>query len=214
MVSRLAWLEAHYTFVGKSRNRSLTIADERNCVLFKKERYTLLKSETFWLSSRPDQEGSRLAASVFPRIATLAVLKDRASGACFTFCNTHLDCFFPSVRTAQTAILKSELLARTKGDYLLLTGDFNTTSESDAARVLTGNGNPLHLKETVLVSDGSTLRDPIGSFAHDNRPIDHILISDHLEVEKTYVIRSMYMGVYPTDHFPIMTAFHEPENSR
>ena len=212
MIPHLSWLEAHYSFVGKSRNRSLPFADERNCVLFRKDRYVLLKSETFWLSSRPDHEGSRLAASLFPRIATLAVLKDRACNSCFTFCNTHLDCFFPAVRTAQTAILKSELISRVKGNYLLLTGDFNTTAESDAAHLLTGSDNPLHLMETVQQSDGSTLRDPIGSLVHANQPIDHILISSHLTLEKTSVIRSMYMGVYPTDHYPIMAEFHESKS--
>lgn len=209
MIPSLTWLEKHYTFVGKSRNRSLPIADERNYVLFKKDRYTLLKSETFWLSSRPEKEGSRLTGSIFPRIATLAILKDRETGAVFTFCNTHLDFMFPAVRTAQTAILKSELIGRFQGDYLLLTGDFNTTSMSDAARVLTGEGNVLNLMETVTEKDGSTLRDPIGSMAHDQKPIDHILISKDLHVDRVTVLRSMYMGVYPTDHFPVMVSFHQ-----
>jgi endonuclease/exonuclease/phosphatase family metal-dependent hydrolase len=209
MLPKLAWLEENYIFYGRSRTDGGD--DERCCVLCRRDRFDLLSGETFWLSSTPSQEGSRMLTSVCPRIAVTALLRDRESGVTFTFCNTHLDFLLPTTRTGQAEILRQQLIARSRGAFLAVTGDFNSGTGSEAIRALIGDSNPLQLKDIMPADAGSTLHDPIGSISHGNRPIDHIFLSEQLEVRRSIVIRSKFMGVFPSDHFPVLAEFEMPQ---
>lgn len=208
MIPLLDTLTKNYTFYGKARSRGFNLSNERCCILYKKDRFELVQGETFWLSNTPSIAGSRFKDSIYPRIATYVTLKDKKTNAIFSICNTHLDHLLPSVRTKQCLVLKKELLKKEHGDFLLLTGDFNTPLSSSALQGLFNNGNPLHLKDALPRFARSTLHSKIGSKAHKYKAIDHIFISDHLLIDKTQMISSLYMGVYPSDHLPIMTSFH------
>ena len=210
MLPKLAWMESNYAFCGRSRSRAES-GNERCCVLFRKDRFDLLDTETFWLSSTPGEEGSRMLTSVCPRIAVTALLRDRSSGITFTFCNTHLDFLLPTTRTGQAEILRQQLIARSRGAFLAVTGDFNSGTGSEAIRALIGDSNPLQLKDIMPADAGSTLHDPIGSISHGNRPIDHIFLSGEIEVRRAIVIRSKYMGVFPSDHCPVLAEFEMPQ---
>ena len=97
MIDYLPELTETYTFYGKARG-SAGNTNERTCLLFKKDRFELLRGDTFWLSSTPDVRGSRFLESLFPRISTFALLKDKLTEQTFTFANTHLDHLLPATR--------------------------------------------------------------------------------------------------------------------
>jgi hypothetical protein len=61
-----------------------------NSILYSKERFELLETQTKWLSSTPD-EVSRVDGSKWIRIFTYALLKGRVTGETICFVNTHLD---------------------------------------------------------------------------------------------------------------------------
>ena len=208
MIPYLSQLWEEYGVYGKARG-SHGHSNERCCVLFRKSRFTFLEGDTFWLSATPDVPGSSFLNSLFPRIASYAVLKDSLNGCTFTFANTHLDVLLPSVRVRQIEVLCSQLKERVRGDFTVLTGDFNCSALSPAFRSL-AKDSALNLKDTVPTDGVSTIRSFIQMSSSHFRPIDHILVSNQLEVLKSEIITGMYMGRYPSDHCPVLTVIALP----
>lgn len=203
MINKLPEMSETYAFFGKRRGSSGQ-TDERCCVLYRKDRFRFIRGRTFWLSDTPEEPGSRHPGSMFPRIVTLAELEDRKTGLHFTFANTHLDHLFPPVRTFQAEVLRKILLQEKTGEFLILTGDFNCSYPAKAVNVLTSD-ETLALKDTAPNDGRATIRNFIQAGASRYRPIDHILVSNDLAVEKAEIISGLYMGVYPSDHCPVLT---------
>ncbi len=209
MPEALPWLTETYGFYGKKRN-SFT-ADERCCVLYRKERFRLLDGKTFWLSKTPEVPGSRYPLSVFPRIVTIACMEDREDGSRFTFANTHLDHLLPDSRLRQCRVLSSLLHEHRSGSFLILTGDFNSTAADPGARILLEDPD-LHLRNIADPDARSSIKNLIQSAASHYRPIDLIMASDHLETVNAHLCSSMYCGKYPSDHMPLSAELSIPES--
>ena len=203
MISKLPEISETYRFYGKRRGNG-DLANERCCILYRDDRFSFISGKTLWLSDTPEVSGSRYPGSMFPRIVTLAELEDKTSGKHFTFANTHLDHLIPFVRTQQAETLARILKENMKGEFLILTGDFNCSFPADAIRILTEDP-ALMLKDTVPDDGRSTIRNFIQAGASGYRPIDHILATRDIPVVKSEIISGMYMGVFPSDHCPIMT---------
>lgn len=127
-----AWLDTYafnqsYRGVGGQR----APGDESCPIYYRADKFELLDTGTFWLSSTPDVPGSKVENANLPRIATWVKLKDLTTGFTFVHVNVHLDHngnnesgVAKDVRKAQTKVLLS--IAETMKDYpMILTGDFN-----------------------------------------------------------------------------------------
>lgn len=191
-----------YIFYGSGRCEKGSPIQERCCILFKKDKFSFVEGSTFWLSDTPDNVGSKYIGSVFPRIATIAVLKDKETGTLFTVCNTHLDHISGRIRFKQACVLQKELEKRKKGEFLIVTGDFNSVLLQPPLQLLLAKENPLCLQPTVCEADSCTLRFFTHGLPRHTLAIDHILISRSLKPVKTEIIHSLFMGVYPSDHYP------------
>ncbi len=180
--------------------RGSVFSDEYSAILYRKDRYELLNSATFWLSDTPGKAGSRFFLSQFPRIVTMAYLREKESGKVISFYNTHLDHNFASVRIKQAAVL-AEIIRRTKkGTAVFVSGDFNDVPDSEPLKQL----GVLGLHDLADERIGSTLRGKIGSAVHKQEPIDHILVScdpGKCSVEK---LDRKFAGYHPTDHYPLL----------
>lgn len=187
-----------YRMIGESRGSRFS--DEYSAILFKPDIFALSDSGTLWLSAHPRKRGSRLAFSQFPRIAAYAVLYDVFTDRTFTVFNTHLDSNFPFVRQKQAEILCGLMQKYQKGSFTVLCGDFNTYRGTGTLEQFEKAG----LKDTVDDAIGSTLRGRIGTALQHGRPIDHILISDHIKLISLEKLDQKYAGYYPSDHYPLM----------
>ena len=213
MAEGLGSIADQYMFYGAGRMKDHKDPfNERCCICWKKERFELVKGSTFWLSHTPDVPGSRLHESVCPRIATLAVLRDRETGEVFTLCNTHLDHLLNTTRCKQAGILIEEIEKRAEGSFLIVTGGFNTTAAGPAVRRILSEEHRYQIRDAVPVSLGTTIHDFIASSAHRYRPIDHIFISENVSIQKAEIISSLYMGVYPSDHCPVLVILDSPQH--
>lgn len=192
-----------YQLCGQSRGSLFT--DEYSAILFRTDRFRLLDSDTFWLSKTPEKKGSKHPLSQFPRITTCVHLYDKESQKDFTFFNTHLDHNFKPVRNAQAKILSSLIKKHAEGEFIAVTGDFNAPISALPPVLLEEN----HLKDTVDPAIGSTLRGKIGSLIQKNLPIDHILISEHMNLISLEKLDSKYAGYYPSDHFPLLAVISD-----
>lgn len=112
-------LGASYRFVGRGRNAD---GGGEGCPVFWDDRrLELVRVDQRALSRTPDVAGSRSWWSLFPRILTLAVFRDRSNSARFAVINTHLDVLSSRARERSVA-----LLAEAAGDDpALIVGDFN-----------------------------------------------------------------------------------------
>ncbi|MBQ9046869.1 MAG: endonuclease/exonuclease/phosphatase family protein [Solobacterium sp.] len=211
MPAQLGDLSERYTFYGSGRYGNRSASDERCCILFRKDRFRFVSGQTFWLSETPDQPGSKFTGSMFPRIATYAVLEDIENGLTFTMCNTHMDVLFPFIREKQCAVLKDVLHRKREGSFLVLTGDFNAPLSSRAMQEICGGENILKLKDALPAEAGTTIRSLIQAAASRYRPIDHMFLSKELEVDEAKIIRALFMGTYPSDHYPVFARFRLPK---
>lgn len=198
MIPYLNHILETYTMVGEFRKSPAT--DEMTGILFKKDKYKLIDTKTFWLSNTPNKKYSKFLFSQLPRIATYAYLKDKETNKTFYVFNAHLDHLFDFVRKKQLNVVL-KLMKKTRSDnFTILCGDFNCTS------------NTLHpITQSTLVdlipdSVGSTLRGKIGTKRYHNKPIDHIFVCKDQEVSYTSLkLIDSYNGIYPTDHYPVLS---------
>ncbi|MBQ1467150.1 MAG: hypothetical protein IIZ27_01615, partial [Solobacterium sp.] len=176
-------------------------------ILVRKGMFKVLDSHTFWLSNTPDIPGSRLSGSMFPRIVTMVTLQDKHHT--FTVANTHLDHMFEYVRVSQAEILGDLLNEADEGEMTILTGDFNTILSQKTLRTLTKKTG---LRDVSPYNPTATIRSIIRLAGNRYSPIDHILVSKKAHVMQAKIITSMFMGSYPSDHFPVVAEIELPES--
>ena len=101
-------------------------------ILYNKKTVKLLKWGTFWLSETPDEPSVGWDAA-YPRTATWALLKVKASGEKFLFINTHLDHKGEEARKNALALIAGKIASLNPDSLpVVLTGDFNMTPDKEA----------------------------------------------------------------------------------
>ena len=205
MIPHLDGLMKDYEIVGEPR--SLHPGDERCSILFRKDHFDLLSTETLWLSPTPSVPGSRFITALFPRIVTFAYLKDKRTGETFTFANTHLEHANPVVRHLQARILIDLLYQKKQGSFLFLTGDFNSTSDSSALKLFRFT----NLRDVIGEDLGTTLRNPAVALIFRNKAIDHIFIPKEFELCDIVKIEEEPNGLAHSDHYPVIAYVGRPD---
>ena len=213
-------LEGTYEKIGERRSNLLT--DEYNAILFKKDRFELVETETFWLSDTPGLMAERDATtglypwgSGYPRICTTAVLLDKISGKTFRVSNTHLD--LNEAATGKQRKFVVDYTANSE-EPAILCGDFNFTAQNplylycintlndcrtaDLNATTTASYNGYNLQELpqeqVLDKDGN-VRDGYGY------PIDQIFVKRNSFTVHSYdVLNYLIDGKFSSDHFPVV----------
>jgi len=208
------WLAEHlpdFTVVGIGREPN--DKDEAAPVVFRKERFELLASGTFWLSEKPDEVGSKGWDAKLPRVCTWAKLRDRQAdadkGAVLWFYNVHLDHIGAEARLKGLSLVADRMAAREGNERVLLTGDFNTTADEPPSRMLAAREKP------PLISSYQALGiEPVGTF-HGFKgkagasAIDFIYAEkDRWTFKSSEVLKTTYPGAdgqprYVSDHFPV-----------
>ena len=207
MREQLQALLPQYQFVGQARNRRRQFMNEHSDILFLKDRFEVLEEKTFWLSKQPEEAGSRTWTSIFPRICTMAQLKDQETEQVFRVFNTHLDHLLAYTRTVEirTIIREMQRLQQEKACPLILMGDLNTTMSSPSLQLLIKPENRLNLKPVYDSSAAfNTLHYGKGRLKEDRLPIDYIYVSEDFDVRSTRIITTCFNGLYPSDHYPVI----------
>ena len=187
-----------YTFTGRDRfygdKNQIKRDFERNCVLFKKSRFSPIKCRTYWLG--PDiYNPSRFEGAYFNRIFTTAILKDLSSHKKIQFISTHFDDRFKEIRAKQGIVLANYSLEQYMP--LVLAGDFNSKPIEDAYKSV----------KSVLIDVGKSFKEEsITYHAYDKYPherIDYVFINELVKAKSFKLIRENYEGLPPSDHYPL-----------
>jgi len=209
--NQIADLEAalpHFGWFGTGRSAE---RDGEHCaILFRRDRLEVLAESTFWLSETPEVAGSRGWDAALPRIVTWGKLRDRRTGAVFHLFNTHFDHRGEAARreSARLLLRKVPEIAGPAGP-VVVTGDFNTTPESEPYRILTtGEGTRGALVDALHASScphhGPTSSWNAFKAIEPGRRIDFVLVRPPLGVRQHGTLSDTFDGRFPSDHLPVM----------
>lgn len=208
-----------YACIGVGREDGKT-KGEYSAIFYRKSRFKVLDSGTFWLSEYPDKPGSIGWDGACPRIATWAKMEDVQTSKTFLAINTHLDHVGISARrNAALQIMKflsgsNDSLSRSlevSSSPVVLSGDFNVTETSEPYRIITTNEFVLRdtHKTARRISGSSYTWHDFGRLSLNNRDkIDFIFATPSIEVESSWIpplnVRRGVKVPYMSDHNPVI----------
>lgn len=178
-----------YAAVGVGREDGKT-AGEYAPLFFKKDRFEVLDSNTFWLSQYPDSVGFIGWDGACCRIATWAKLKDKENGKIFMAVNTHMDHVGVEARREGALLIMKRIQEIVGNRPAVLTGDFNVTDQSEAYQTLTTNKFVLKdaYKESAVKKGVTYTFHDFGRIAdNDCDKIDFIFITPQIKVNSSYI---------------------------
>ncbi len=196
-----------YQFVGVARDDGKE-KGEYSMLGFRRDRFTLVGSGTFWLSPTPALPSKGWDAAL-PRIATWARLHDRHAKRTLLVVNTHFDHIGEVARQESARLIRHWIDGQRKpNESAVLMGDFNSpaTSNPYAAIVEPGKGA---LRDSRTISR-TPHYGPLGTFTGfkiaqmDPSPIDHIFVSDDVTVLRHATLTDQNGGKLPSDHYPVV----------
>jgi endonuclease/exonuclease/phosphatase family metal-dependent hydrolase len=197
-----------FGYAGVGRKDGIA-AGEYSAVFYKKSRFELLKSGTFWLSENPSAVGVKGWDAAIERIVTWVILKERSTGKEFAFINTHFDHMGQVARRESAKLLLNKVTEIGKGLPVLVTGDFNATPDSEVIQLLVDTNNPNRLTDSrsvaPMVLGPAWTFHGFGTVPLEIRTIiDYILIKNKVTIQQLKVISEMKDQIYLSDHNPIM----------
>lgn len=203
-IERLSEALPEYAYAGEGRDEGG--AGEASPVFYLKDKFELVKTETFWLSPTPDKP-SRAWDAWLNRICTVAVLRDKVTGFTYAHFNAHFDNIGSISRNESVAVISKKM-----SEYNLpcvLSGDLNGKEGSLMYQRILQVGL-LDTKHLAADSDsGATYHAYTGADERNSKPIDYIFVSDDVgEVYSYKIIRDKADGIYPSDHYPVVSKFN------
>lgn len=193
-----------YNFVGVGRDDGHE-AGEYSALFFKRDRFRLLESGTFWLSERPDTVSKGWDAAL-PRICTWALLAEKRGKRKFLVYNTHFDHIGKEARKSSAALILSRILEKNIKNYpVIVMGDLNSGPNSEPVWMFS---------QTLRDAYAHSIEPPFGppgtfNGFHFKEPvelrIDYIFVSPNLKVQKYAVLSDSKNCHYPSDHLPVLT---------
>ena len=221
MLSRLP----EYDYIGVARDDGKQ-KGEYSPVFYRRDRFELLDSGTFWLSETPDKVSYGWDAAC-RRVCSWGYFKDKLTKKKFWFFNTHMDHKGKVARVEGAKLVISKINQMCgKGAKVILTGDFNVAQDSPAYKTFAESGL---LKDSYELAPVKFA--PTGTFNsfkvanHTTKRIDHIFVSevnvlrygvltyhywstnngtDATLTDAPKEIKAEHRGVHlPSDHYPV-----------
>lgn len=202
-VTEMSVLLPQYNQVGVGRDGDGK--GESSNIYYKKNRFIVKETATFWLSETPD-EISKGWDAAYNRVCSYALLKDKKTKHKIWVFNTHLDHIGEEARTKGIELILSKIkILNTKNYPVIFMGDFN--SEPTTERII-------NLKKEMNDCREVSREKPFGpsgtfnGFKH-NEPvtqlIDYIFISKNnkIVVDKYAILSDSKNLKYPSDHLPV-----------
>lgn len=198
-----------YQFVGVARDDGKD-KGEFSPLGFRRDRFALVGSGTFWLSPTPDAPSKGWDAAL-PRIASWARLKDKASLRMLLVVNTHFDHVGTTARIESAKQIRRWIGDNRKaGETVVLMGDFNSPATSPAHGAIVEDApGQIRLHDTLAISRTPHFG-PLGTFTGfqierlDPSPIDHIFVGDSVAVLRHATLTQQNGGRLPSDHYPVL----------
>jgi endonuclease/exonuclease/phosphatase family metal-dependent hydrolase len=197
-----------YSSIGVGRSDGAK-EGEMNPVFFRKSRFDLIRTRTFWLSDTPEVAGSKAWGSSLPRIVTWVELSEKTTSEHFYFFNTHFAHDSDSARIMSSGLLLDQVDSIAADFPFVITGDLNMLISAKGYEILTGPYESVPLcNDTYAVSE----KRPWGpaytfngfSESTSSGRIDYIFVRNGMNVLEHRTFIKKEHGVYISDHWPVM----------
>ncbi|MEW6237877.1 MAG: endonuclease/exonuclease/phosphatase family protein [Candidatus Omnitrophota bacterium] len=185
-------------------------------IFYRKDRFELLKQNTFWLSETPDAAGSKSWNSDCVRIVTWGQFRDKKSGKIFYHFNTHFDHRSELARVESAKLISKKAVEIAGDSPAFLTGDFNTQEKSQPYSIIVGKESIGDFRSSFqdaryLLKEGKH-EGPTSTFTMEGwtkygapeTKIDFIFILKGFAVLRHRVLDDQFDGRFPSDHLPVL----------
>lgn len=186
-----------YDYVGVARANGKNLG-EFSPIFYKKDKYTVKDSGTFWLSETPDKAGSKGWGSANIRICTWAILENRETGTTYAHFNTHLDHVSSLAREMQMKVLLGKIEEYAKGLPIVLTGDFNDTNDSVMYREVTDV-----LSDARMLAPVTENKPTFHKYGEKSEVIDFVFVSKTVHPMVYHVLDDKAGEDFLSDHYGI-----------
>jgi endonuclease/exonuclease/phosphatase family metal-dependent hydrolase len=196
-----------YGSIGVGRNDG-SKGGEMNPVFYRKDRFDMVRTITFWLSDSTNVPGSKGWGASLPRIVTWMELVEKNNHEHFFFFNTHFAHDSDSARIMSSRILLDEVVKITAGSPFIITGDFNMLPSSQGYAILTGPDESVPvLKDSWLISEEKPTGPSFTFNGFSEKPgngrIDYIFVKSGMKVLEHRTLEHKEKGVFISDHWPV-----------
>ncbi len=226
-----------YAYIGVGRDDGKT-GGEYSPVFYKKDRFKLLDSGTFWLSETPETPSKGWDA-VLPRICSWGHFRDLESGRRFWFFNLHMDHRGVKAREESAKLVLSVIREKCGDEPVILTGDFNVNQKSSVYRILAeSNTVEDSYQKTEFRYAVTGTFNSFNPNSNTSSRIDHIFVTPDIRVERYGILTDSYrtqekssrevdatdfpkevklrqsVARMPSDHFPVVTVLELTKASK
>ena len=183
---------------------------EFSAVLYRKSRFKLLETNTFWLSETPEKIGSKGWDANLPRIVTWAKFRDNKTKKTFYQFNTHFDHIGARARTESSRLLLAQIQKIAAKSPFVVTGDFNAKEDTNVYKILTGKeeaGNFKLIDARYISKSGHFGGNSTFNEFKELIPamkIDYIFVGDAARVLEHGVLSDRWDGLWASDHLPVL----------
>jgi endonuclease/exonuclease/phosphatase family metal-dependent hydrolase len=184
-------------------------------ILYRKDRFGLLDSGTFWFSDQPDVPGTQGWGEPVPRFCSWVVLAEKGKNISFYVYNTHLAWASQRSRNKSVRLIEKEIAARRSSLPFIIMGDFNMKLTNSAGKFLLNSSseNQFPVTDAWLsvhpdYPDMSTCN--FGKLAKGPQ-IDHIQLGMGPKAIAVSIDDRKINGRYPSDHFPVIATIMLPK---
>ena len=161
-------------------------------------RLELTGSDTWWLSDSAEVPSYGWDAAC-RRTVTKAAFRDRRSGRCFDYFNTHLDHVGQTARAESARMVAALVDGHCFDKPAIVGGDMNTTIDDTIFRSLYAVG----LQDARTLTDSTSHAITYNAFGqNDGAVIDHFFVRD-VKVLRFRTLNGDYGVPYISDHYPI-----------
>jgi endonuclease/exonuclease/phosphatase family metal-dependent hydrolase len=190
------------------RGREADGGGEHMGVFYRKDRLKVVESGDFWLSDTPDVPGSISWNHLHPRMVTWALFERRSDGKRFYFFNTHLPYRDQdeAARVKGGKAIAAQLATLPAGVPVVLTGDFNTSPDSEVHAVLARTLQDAWTTAPRVEGSDATFH---GFTGNADKRIDWIFVKG-VQLASITSVTTRWNQRYPSDHFPLLATLRLP----
>ena len=189
----------NYTYVGVGRE-DFGQKGEYAPIFYRADKYKKIESNTFVLADDTLYIGKLGWDAACTRIVTWILLEDVKTKQRFYFFNTHFDHVGKVAQKFSAQLLSEKAFVKNKKHPVIIAGDFNVTSDSEAYSIMTK-----HFQDSKKIATSVT-GDPFSYQGFKKIPedqfvlIDYIFVSKEITVKEYYTIFRENKGVVISDH--------------
>lgn len=190
-------------------------------LLYRHERFELVREGTFWLSATPEVVGSKGWDAMLPRVCSWTELKDKSTGKRFIAASTHFDHMGQEARAESGKLIARRLKELAADLPVVLVGDFNARLASDPIQNVLAK--PDSASDWRLVdAQGVSAKKPTGPTATFNgfkaipegdNKIDFIFVRDFVVLDHVVENPLTPAGRFVSDHLPVIANIEFPKES-